>query len=77
MGQMDFIDLELVLSNFHQAANDALKEFSCLLEASCKMIDYSENATYLVEDGQGKKYILRISRPNYHKKRKSKRRLPG
>ena len=53
MGQMDFIDLELVLSNFHQA-NDALKEFSCLLEASCKMIDYSENATYLVEDGQGK-----------------------
>lgn len=68
MGQMDFIDLELVLSNFHQAANDALKEFSCLLEASCKMIDYSENTTYLVEDGQGKKYILRISRPNYHKK---------
>lgn len=48
--------------------NDALKEFSCLVEASCKMIDYSENATYLVEDAQGKKYILRISRPNYHKK---------
>ncbi|MGG2110754.1 phosphotransferase [Lysinibacillus pakistanensis] len=68
MGQMDFLDLEAVLSNFHQAAHDALKEFSCLAGASCKMIDYSENSTYLVEDGQGKKYILRISRPNYHKK---------
>jgi len=68
MGHMDFINLEVVLSNFHQAANDALKEFSCLVEASRRMIDYSENATYLVEDTQGEKYILRVSRPNYHKK---------
>ena len=37
--------------------------------ARARLINVSENATYLVEDGVGFKSILRVHRPNYHTRR--------
>lgn len=36
-------------------------------ECEIQLLKYSENLTYLIEDGQ-KRYVLRLYRPGYHKK---------
>lgn len=68
MHQKELLGLESTLSNFDQAASEAINHYSILAQASYEMIDYSENATYLVKNIDGTSFILRISRPNYHEK---------
>lgn len=50
-------------------ANEALKRFPINEQAIVRLINYSENYTFLVEDRENSfKAILRISSPGYHSK---------
>ena len=59
-----------VLNVFHQVAAEGIKRYDVVSsEATLELLDYSENATYVSTHLKtGEKYILRVSRPNYHKK---------
>lgn len=57
------------LERFHQIAAKAVKAYPGLSQASIELLNYSENATYLVKYPNTKeKQILRVSRPGYHTK---------
>lgn len=54
---------------FNNVSLQTLNLYKELSNSTIKIIDYSENATYLVENAErGEKYILRVCRPNYHTK---------
>lgn len=58
------------LDKFQNIANIGLRYYSFLSPASLKLLNYSENATYLVYDREQKeKFILRVCRPGYHTKK--------
>ena len=59
-----------ILNVFHQVAAEGMKRYDAVSpEATLELLDYSENATYIsTHPKTSEKYILRISRPNYHKK---------
>lgn len=59
-----------VLKTFHKVADEGIKKYAAVSpEAKLELLDYSENATYLsTHPKTGEKYILRVSRPNYHQK---------
>jgi len=61
---------EDVLNVCHQVAAEGIKRYDIVSpEATLELLDYSENATYVsTHPKTGEKYILRVSRPNYHKK---------
>ncbi|RUL55886.1 phosphotransferase enzyme family protein [Lysinibacillus antri] len=67
MEQLNNIALDGVLQTFHDVAKESVKRYHFLNGAHVKMIDYSENATYLIQK-EKEKYILRVNRPNYHSK---------
>lgn len=56
------------LQLFQQVAEIAVKEvFSFIKKPKIKLLNYSENATFLVENlNNNQKYILRVARPGYH-----------
>ncbi|PIC83115.1 serine kinase [Sporosarcina sp. P21c] len=54
---------------FNQVSQKAKGMYEGLDDFSVRLLDYSENATYLVENTvTDEKYILRVCRPDYHKK---------
>lgn len=60
---------EVELENFHQIAAKAVKAYPRLSQATTELLNYSENATYLVKHpATGEKQVLRVSRPGYHTK---------
>ncbi|ETI68980.1 phosphotransferase enzyme family protein [Neobacillus vireti] len=61
--------LQESLNKFNEIANTALPSYPFLSQSTIQLLNYSENATYLVTDsGRGEKYILRVGRPGYHTK---------
>lgn len=61
---------EAELESFHQIAAKAVKAYPNLDQATIALLNYSENATYLVKHPTtGDKQILRVSRPDYHTKK--------
>lgn len=54
---------------FNEVSQQTIDLYKELANSTVKILDYSENATYLVEKPDvGEKYILRVCRPNYHTK---------
>lgn len=61
--------LEVLLGHLEGLANDALALWDLPDGATARLINVSENATYLVEAPGGHKSILRVHRENYHTRR--------
>lgn len=59
---------DVLLERLHGLANDALVHWPVPEGASARLINVSENATYLVEAPDGFKSVLRVHRENYHSK---------
>ncbi|GHH99012.1 phosphotransferase enzyme family protein [Neobacillus kokaensis] len=68
MNDLSVDPLEKLLKKFQTIAGLAVHHFPFLSKPFVQLLNYSENATYFVNDDTGKKYILRISRPFYHSK---------
>ena len=67
MSKMDSLEKQLEI--FQNVGNIAVRKFPLFGQASIQLLNYSENATYLVTNETNKeKYILRVCRPNYHTK---------
>jgi Ser/Thr protein kinase RdoA (MazF antagonist) len=57
------------LDEFDYIANKAVKAYPFLPQSTIQLLNYSENATYLIKNSvTDEKYILRVSRPGYHTK---------
>lgn len=57
------------LELFHRIAMKAIESYPSLSQSTLQLLNYSENATYLIKDpSSGQKQILRVSRPDYHTK---------
>jgi Ser/Thr protein kinase RdoA (MazF antagonist) len=57
------------LEKFYFIANTAIHSFPFLSQSTIQLLNYSENATYLVKNSiTGEKHILRVGRPGYHTK---------
>ncbi|MDZ5474133.1 phosphotransferase [Bacillus sp. 31A1R] len=70
MGTSPVDPINRLLEKYNRIAEKAVEFYSFLKMPSIKLINYSENATYLVTDSQStKKYILRVGRPGYHTKK--------
>jgi Ser/Thr protein kinase RdoA (MazF antagonist) len=53
----------------NRLAEQALKLFDLSPASSCRLMNYSENTTYLVEDPEKNvRMVLRLNRPGYHTK---------
>lgn len=61
--------LEELLGYLHTLANQSLSKWDVPDGATARLINVSENATYLVEAPGGYKSILRVHRENYHSHR--------
>jgi Ser/Thr protein kinase RdoA (MazF antagonist) len=61
--------LEELLEHLNRLANDSLPLWDLPEGARARLINVSENATYLVEAPGGFRAILRIHRENYHTRR--------
>lgn len=61
--------LEQLLKHLHSLAEAALDLWEMPAGASVRLLNVSENATYLVEAPGGYKSILRVHRENYHTRR--------
>ncbi len=61
--------LEEALVHLSQLANDSLALWDLPPNASARLINVSENATYLVEAPDEHQSVLRIHRENYHTRR--------
>ncbi|WP_136441251.1 phosphotransferase enzyme family protein [Pacificoceanicola onchidii] len=61
--------LEELLGHLNGLANDALTLWDLPQDATARLINVSENATYLVEASGGHRSILRIHREGYHTRR--------
>jgi len=58
-----------VLNTFNEVAKKSLGLYPKLTNANIELLNYSENATYLVRNfAKNEKYILRVNRPGYHTK---------
>lgn len=60
---------ELLLRHLQDLANQALSHWDLPTGASARLINVSENATYLVEAPGGHKSVMRVHRENYHSRR--------
>lgn len=60
---------DILLDRLHMLANKSLKLWNLPEGTSARLINISENATYLVENDNGFRSILRIHRENYHTER--------
>ena len=61
--------LEQLLGYLEKLANQSLCLWDLPEGASARLINVSENATYVVEAAEGFKAVLRVHRENYHTKR--------
>jgi len=61
--------LEQLLEHLQILADNSLAKWEIPMGASAKLINVSENATYLVTAQGGYKSILRVHRENYHTRR--------
>ncbi|MGC9368181.1 MAG: phosphotransferase enzyme family protein [Paracoccaceae bacterium] len=61
--------LEVLLKHLDRLANDSLTLWDVPEGARARLINVSENATYLVEAPDGFKAVLRVHRENYHTRR--------
>jgi Ser/Thr protein kinase RdoA (MazF antagonist) len=68
MGASD-MPLEELLVHLEGLANDALALWDLPEGAKARLLNVSENATYLVEAPDGHKSVLRVHRENYHTRR--------
>ncbi len=55
-----------LLERLQALAERAIKRFGLPGDASVKLINVSENATYRVDNGSGQKWALRVHREGYH-----------
>ncbi len=61
---------DVLLDRLHGLANSSLRLWDLPADASARLINVSENATYLVETPDGtKQSVLRVHRENYHSER--------
>lgn len=61
--------LQRSLDKFNQIANVAIRLYPLLTKTTIQLLNYSENATYLIKKTvTGEKYILRVGRSGYHTK---------
>lgn len=63
------LPLEVVLPLLERLANAALARWDVPLGAVARLINVSENATYLVEAPDGYRSVMRLHRENYHTRR--------
>lgn len=61
--------LDVLLEHLHGLANGALRLWDLPDGASARLINVSENTTYLVEAPGGHRWVLRVHRENYHSRR--------
>jgi len=61
--------LDELLKHLQRLAENALSLWELPMDASVRLINVSENATYLVEAPGGYKAVLRVHRENYHTRR--------
>ncbi|WP_440997723.1 phosphotransferase enzyme family protein [Arhodomonas sp. SL1] len=59
----------VLLDRLHALANQSLRLWDLPTGASARLLNVSENATYLVESPDGSKSVLRIHREDYHSER--------
>ena len=57
-----------MLDLLQQVAEQAVKHYALPADVSVTMINLSENATYRVQTGDGRKWALRVHREGYHSK---------
>lgn len=55
-----------LLESLQRVAERAIRRFGLPEDSSVKLINVSENATYKVDDGTGRKWALRVHREGYH-----------
>ena len=60
---------DVLLDRLHSLANQSLALWDVPEDASARLINVSENATYIVENGRGHRSVLRIHREGYHTER--------
>ena len=65
---MDAESHERLLERLNQLANESLNLWFLEKGARARLINVSENATYLVEQPSGEKAVLRVHREGYHSK---------
>ncbi len=63
------LPLDVVLPRLETLANEALAKWEVPEGATARLINVSENATYLVEASGGYRSIMRVHRENYHSRR--------
>ncbi|WP_027416659.1 phosphotransferase enzyme family protein [Aneurinibacillus terranovensis] len=64
------------LELFNQIAQKAISLYSLPSSSTIRLLNYSENMTYLVENGEnGERTILRVNRPGYHTKKETEAEL--
>ncbi|PLR78355.1 serine kinase [Bacillus sp. V3-13] len=69
MSDLSVDPLKASLEKFTQIANNAIHFYPFLSQSAIQLLNYSENATYLVDNSiTGEKYVLRVGRPGYHTK---------
>ncbi|MFC4799107.1 phosphotransferase enzyme family protein [Neobacillus sp. GCM10023253] len=69
MGSSSIDSLQESMEKFNQIAKAAIPFYPFLSQSSIQLLNYSENATYLITDTTTReKYILRVGRPGYHTK---------
>lgn len=54
------------LRRVERLVRQALPLYGLPPDSGVRLLNYSENATYLIEPGQGPRRVLRINRPGYH-----------
>jgi Ser/Thr protein kinase RdoA (MazF antagonist) len=54
------------VTEYSRIAEEALDRYSVPSDSTLKLMNLSENATYLVESPSGYRSVLRVHRPNYH-----------
>src|SRR5690606_35154374 len=69
MGDAAAMPLEDLLRHLERLANESLPLWPVPEGARARLINVSEDATYLVEADNGFRSILRIHRPHYHSRR--------
>ena len=57
-----------MLDMLQQVAEKAVTHYALPADVSVTMINLSENATYRVQAGDGRKWALRVHREGYHSK---------
>ena len=68
MAQTD-VDHDVLLDRLLTLANQSLSLWDLPGDASARLINISENATYMVENPAGYRAILRVHREDYHTER--------